>query len=255
MDESIRGVELGLDVVMVASGTLRLSLPTTRDEMGARRVKFWCLFGDQRDGNTQRISSPLAASATRVDRPARLRDDVLHDREPETRSPRGPRAVGPEEPLEQSRQLRLGHADPVVEATQDVPSSACSTASVNVEPGPAYLMAFSARFCATTRSIRGRTGSSTAASPSTRNATPALAARSASSTTDRVELWPNGHRSERDDAGARFELAQEEHLVDQLTHLLDLLAGLIDELEHVLTRKCRRLEKRQQARERGTQLV
>ena len=72
---------------------------------------------------------------------------------------------------------------------------------------------------------------------------------------DGVELRPDGHRAERDDARARLELAEEQHLVDQLADLLDLGPGAVDEVRHVLAGEHRRLEQRQQPRERGPQLV
>ena len=56
-----------------------------------------------------------------------------------------------------------------------------STLSRNVAPGPAYRIAFSARFLAMTRSIRGLIASSTSSSHARRRSTPARAARSASS--------------------------------------------------------------------------
>ncbi len=61
--------------------------------------------------------------------------------------------------------------------------------------------------------------------------------------------------AERDDAGSRLQLGEEEHLVDQLPDLVDLVAGLVDELVHVLSRQARLLEQREQAGERGSQLV
>ena len=62
-------------------------------------------------------------------------------------------------------------------------------------------------------------------------------------------------RAERDDARARLELAQEQHLVDELRDLVDLAARLLDERGHVLARQRRRLEEREQPRERRPQLV
>ena len=122
-------------------------------------------------------------------------------------------------------------------------------------PGPAYRIAFSARFRATTRSIRGRTSAVAASSPSRRDP---------HARTRRVllelahDLAQHGqHRlgAERDDARAGLELGEEEHLVDQLADLLDLAARLLDELLHVLARQQRELEQRQQPRERRPQLV
>ena len=61
--------------------------------------------------------------------------------------------------------------------------------------------------------------------------------------------------AERDDAAAGLELGEEEHLVDQLARRLDLVAGAVDERVDVLARQRRRLEQRQQPRERRPQLV
>jgi len=62
-------------------------------------------------------------------------------------------------------------------------------------------------------------------------------------------------RTERDDAGARLELGEEQHLVDELRDLVDLAARLLDERGNVLAGQGRRLEERQQSGERGAQLV
>ena len=48
---------------------------------------------------------------------------------------------------------------------------------------------------------------------------------------DGFELGPDGHGAERDDPRSRLELAEEEHLVDELADLLDLGARLVDEVE------------------------
>jgi hypothetical protein len=70
-----------------------------------------------------------------------------------------------------------------------------------------------------------------------------------------VELQAHRDRAERDDPGARLELAQEQHLVDQLADLLHLGPRALDELGHVLARQRRRLEQREQPREWCPQLV
>ena len=54
---------------------------------------------------------------------------------------------------------------------------------------------------------------------------------------------------------AGLELAEEEHLVDQLADLLDLVACLVDEVEHVLAGERRGLEEREEPGERRAQLV
>src|SRR6266508_4335815 len=55
-----------------------------------------------------------AGAAPRLDRAARLRHDVLHDREPETGAVRRPSTVAAEEPLEEPRQLICWDARSVV---------------------------------------------------------------------------------------------------------------------------------------------
>ena len=70
-----------------------------------------------------------------------------------------------------------------------------------------------------------------------------------------LEHGLDGRRAERDDTGARLELAEEEHLVDELRDLVDLAARLVDERGDVLAGKRGRLEEREEPRERRAQLV
>ena len=88
-------------------------------------------------GNEQRISSPWPRLAARLDRAARRRDDVLHDREPEAGAARGARAVGAIEALEQARQVGLVDAGAVVgrRAARRRRRRSC-TDSVALVPGP-----------------------------------------------------------------------------------------------------------------------
>ena len=72
---------------------------------------------------------------------------------------------------------------------------------------------------------------------------------------DRVQLGAHGDRAERDDTRAGLELAEEQDLVDQLADLVDLRPRALDELRDVLAGERRRLEKREQSRERRPQLV
>ena len=72
---------------------------------------------------------------------------------------------------------------------------------------------------------------------------------------DVVEHRQHRRRAQRDDAGARLELAEEEHLVDQLADLLDLAASLVDEVGDVLAGQQRELEQREQTGERRPELV
>ena len=61
--------------------------------------------------------------------------------------------------------------------------------------------------------------------------------------------------AERDDLAAGLELAEEEHVVDQLPRLLHLEARLLDELVDVGLRKRRALEQDEHPRERRPELV
>ena len=116
-------------------------------------------------------------------------------------------------------------------------------------------MAFSARLRATTRSMRGRIASC--------DVVRALEPKDDSGSCGALlelherllEHRLHGRSPERDDARARLELAQEEHLVDELRDLVDLAARLVDERGDVLAGKRRRLEQGEQARERRAQLV
>src|SRR3954470_5581656 len=60
---------------------------------------------------------------------------------------------------------------------------------------------------------------------------------------------------ERDDLAAGLELAQEEEVVDELAHLLDLAAGALEQARNVRLRPRARLEQDEQARERRAKLV
>ena len=62
-------------------------------------------------------------------------------------------------------------------------------------------------------------------------------------------------RAERDNLASRLELAQEEHIVDQLVHQLDLRPHLLERPRRVAARQARTLDQREQARERRPQLV
>ena len=61
--------------------------------------------------------------------------------------------------------------------------------------------------------------------------------------------------AERDDARARLELREEQHLVDQLAVFSTSRACLLNELGDVLTRQRGELEQREEAGERRAQLV
>ena len=135
-----------------------------------------------------------------------------------------------------------------------MPSDRRSTASVSVAPGPAYRIAFSARLCATTRSIRGRSQLDLGVAfdlelhPRPARLLPELVEHL-------VEHRPHELGSEPDDSRPRLELAQKEHLVDELGDLARPLHCLLEQLGHVLTGQSGRLEQCQKARERGPKLV
>ena len=57
-------------------------------------------------------------------------------------------------------------------------------------------------------------------------------------------------RAERDDLPPGLELAEEEHVVDQLVHQLDLRPHLLESRRRVAAGQARTLDQREQARER-----
>jgi hypothetical protein len=72
---------------------------------------------------------------------------------------------------------------------------------------------------------------------------------------DILQYRQRRRRAERDDLAAAFELGEEENVVDELAHLLDLLPRLGKECLGVGVRKRRRFEQRQEPRQRRAQLV
>ena len=90
--------------------------------------------------------------------------------------PRAAHTVGAEEPLEEPRQVLLGDADTVVGGAK----LSGDTVIVNAEPGPAYRIAFWARFSVKTRSMRRAQRQRRLGSPSALSVTPARAAVSPS---------------------------------------------------------------------------
>ena len=80
-------------------------------------------------------------------------------------------------------------------------------------------------------------------------------ARSAYAATTSSTIGCALRAAEGDDLAARLELAEEEHVVDQLARLLDLLAGLLHQLGDVRARQGRGLEQNEQPRKRRPQLV
>ena len=181
---------------------------------------------------------------------------MLDDREPEAGAAGRAGAIGAVEALEQPRQVVVCDARRrrrFPGARRGRPRRA--RRSVNVVPSPAYRIAFSARFEAMTRSIRGRIGTSSASSHSSTIRTPARAARSAiSSTTSRSVGQARVVPSETTSRPG-LELAEEENVVDQLADLADLGPRLRDRLGGVGAGKLCGLEQHEQPRERRAQLV
>ena len=116
-------------------------------------------------------------------------------------------------------------------------------------------MAFSARFPAITRIIRGRSGSSASGSPSARSVRPARAAFSPRALGDLLEDRESHGRAERNELPAGLELAEEEDVVDQLSDLPHLGLGLVDQIVLVGVGERRRLEQGEEPRERRAELV
>ena len=191
----------------------------------------------------------------RLDRAAGLRDDVLHDREAEAGAPRRARAVGAVEALEQAAELRLADADAVVRAAQDhvVAVALDRERERRSRPGvPDGVLREVLRDDA--EHPRPDLELDRAVSlDDERN--PCAARPLLQLVRDGLQLRANGDRAERDDARARLELREEQHLVDQLADLPHLAARLLHELGDVLARQHRRLEQREQACERRAELV
>ena len=198
---------------------------------------------------------PRPLAARHLDGATRLADDVLDDREPEAGATRRAGAVGPVEALEQPRQLLLVDAHAVVGAAEH--DRAVPALDGEREGG--------AGACVADRVLR-QVLADHPQHPRSHLELDLLVAfdhdrhpRAGGALLELgrgdVELGPHGHGPERDDATARLELREEQHLVDQLAHRLDLGAGPVDERVHVLARQRRRLEQREQARERRPQLV
>ena len=178
---------------------------------------------------------------------------MLHDRETEPRAAGRAGVVGAIEPLEEPGQVRLAHSGPVVGDDEHRPGGferrddrTAARAGVADRVRDQVL--------GTTRSMRGRSGTSTRARAETRRDLGMLGTLG-----ERAhDLLDHGQRpraSERDDFAARLELAEEEDVVDQVTCLLDLLARLLDEGVDVRTGKRGALEQDEHPRERRPQLV
>ena len=206
-------------------------------------------------GNDAADLEPLPAAAAGLDGPAGGGDDVLHDREAEPRPSGGARAVGPVEALEEARQVGLLDADAVVARAQDrlAVFAANRQRCVRARPGVAkrVLGEIARDDTQHPRSyLGGRVRVALDVQRHTRTGCLLLELGR-----DLVQDGQHGLGAERDDAGSRLQLGEEEHLVDQLSDLVDLAARLLDERRHVLAGEPGELEQREQARERRPQLV
>ena len=88
-------------------------------------------------GNVQRISSPSPPGpAARLDLAARLRDDVLHDREAEAGAARRARAIAAEEALEQRGSSAVGTPRPLSATERRTMSPSVRAEIVQRAPSP-----------------------------------------------------------------------------------------------------------------------
>ena len=169
---------------------------------------------------------------------------MLDDREPEARAPRGARAVGAVEALEEPRQVGLVDADAVVRAAQDHRVAVALDRERERRAGAGVadrvlgeVLGDDPQHPRPDLELDRRV-----ALDRERDAGAARALLELGG--DRLELRPHGDGSERHDARAGLELAEEEHLVDQLADLPDLAARLVDEVDDVLAGQRRHLEQR-----------
>ena len=177
---------------------------------------------------------------------------MLDDREPEACAARGASSIAAIEALEESRQLGFGDTAAVVRNLEDARSRRerqrrAGTRVSNrvdrevlddhVQHAPAERQ----------RHVRGLHV----------DPNPHVGALRAvgEPVADLLEHRQRRRRAERNHLAPALELRQEEHVVDELAHLLDLLACLGDQPVLIRIRKRRRVEQRKQARERRSQLV
>ena len=196
-----------------------------------------------------------APSAPCLDRPARLSDDVLDDREAEASPTRGAGPVRPEEAARTGAAARPPRHPPrrralrgrrVVEHPLD--------RERNVAPGP-VSGSRSPRGCAR-RPEHPRAHGELDVLSALEPELDACAGRALLQLVERLlQDGPDRGRSERDDPGSGLELAQEEHLVDELGDLLDLAGRPGHELGDVLARKGGGLEEGKQPGERRPELM
>src|SRR4029450_50719 len=190
------------------------------------------------------------------DRPARLRDHMLDDREAEARPAGRPCPIRPKEALEKARKLGLLDADAVVARREHdgaVGPALDGQRERGARPGVAegvlgQVPRDHAQHAGANREMDRRIALEPKVDAGPHRAVLELVERL-------LENGADGLGAERDDPRARLELAQEEHLVDQLGDLVDLCRGPFDELGHVFTRQRRGLEESEEPREWCSKLV
>ena len=198
----------------------------------------------------------MAGGAAGFDVTARGLDHVLDDREPEAAAARGTGAVGAEEALEQPRRVLLGDAGPVVAhlehdlAVLATESNHTGRALAGVANGVLEeVVGDSAEHAPAERDEQLLILDLDLQADSGQLGTLELLVDEGSKKRRGLRL------AERYDLAPLLELAQEEDVVDQLGHLLDLIARLREERGLVGAGQLGRLEQRQQPGERRPQLV
>jgi CheY-like chemotaxis protein len=170
-----------------------------------------------------------AGAAPSLNHAAGLRDDVFHDRQAEAGAVRRSRSVAAEEPLKQARQLRVGNAAAVVRHRE--------------EDDVALRARGDRAACAVTRvadRVRHEVLHEDAQDPwphgdhdvlgderHERLCVP-LGARP-QRLDDVADDRRDGNVAETNHRAARLELAEEEDVVDELRHRLDLLSSLLEQ--------------------------
>jgi hypothetical protein len=183
------------------------------------------------------------------------RDDVLHDREAEPGAARRARRVGSVEALEQP--LEIGGADARAVVGDRQPRAPGFLRHRDAARGPRTRIA---------DRVRDEVLDHDAHHARAQGQLDLLTARhddldlgvgcALGERRDRLAHDGQDARStERHDLAARLELAEEQHVVDQVARLLDLLPRLLDEAVDFRAGQGRRLEQHEEARQRRPQLV
>lgn len=199
---------------------------------------------------------PAAPTAFCLDRAARSGDDVLDDREAEAAPARGARSVGAEEPLEEPGSILFGHAGAVVARTEDdrtVFSAERDDAGRSLT-GVADRVLEQILDDGPQHAAPERDEQRLVLDPELEADARALGALKA--LVDRRAQDRRGlGLAERDYLASLLELAQEQDVVHELGHLLDLAASLPEQCGQVGARELGRLEQRDESRERRPQLM